>query len=139
MLVFHLLCEYFFERYILSSLDACSNREFIYWWFINFPEWLNDVLVISTPGFKTSLFKEFISAKNACVRRWSFSISSFLKDWSSTSILKASLQVLFFGIERFETLFETELDFTESFSIRNCKVLPKFSREMFLHKNLVLM
>ena len=77
-----------------------------------------------------SLFNEFISAKNACVRRLNSSTSSFLKDWSSSFILKASLQVLFIGMER-HTLFETELDFTESLSIRCCKVFSKLSREMF--------
>ena len=51
-------------------------------------------------------------------------------DWSSSFILKASLHVLFFGMER-HTLFETVLDFTESLSIGCCKVFSKHSREMF--------
>ena len=41
-----------------------------------------------------------------------------------------SLQILFFGMERY-TFFETVLDFTVSLSNRNCKVLSKRSREMF--------
>ena len=59
----------------------------------------------------TSLFSEIISANNSCVRRLDSSTSSFLKDWSSSFVLKASLQVIFFCIDR-HTLFKTELDFT---------------------------
>ena len=75
--------EPFFERYISSSLDACSNKEFICWslafifslrsdtwssrWFINFSEWLNGVLVIGASGVSTSLFNN-VYVKNAYVR-----------------------------------------------------------------------
>ena len=69
--------------------------------------------------------------KNACVRRLNSSTSSFLKDWSSSFILKASLQVLFFGMER-HTLFETKLDFAESLSIRCCKVFQNFQENLVL-------
>ena len=72
-----------------------------------------------------SLFNELISVENACVRGLNSSTSSFLKDSSSFFILKASIQVLFFGMEK-HTLFETE-----SLSIRCCYVFFKFWREMF--------
>lgn len=76
--------EPFFEKYISSRLNACFNMEFIYW------SW------------------DFI-----CPLRndtWSY---KFLKDWRSSFVLKASLQVFFFDIER-RTLFKIDLDFTES-------------------------
>ena len=71
------------------------------------------------------------------MRRLNYSTSLFLKDWSSSFIMKAFLQVLFFGMER-HTLFEIELDFTESLSIRNCKVYQNFLENCFLQENLVL-
>ena len=44
-----------------------------------------------------------------------------------------SLEVLFFGMEK-HNLFERMIDFTESLSIRNCKVLSNFSQEMFSYR-----
>ena len=85
----------------------------------------------------TSLFNKFISAKNTCVIRLNSSTSSFLKDWSSSFVLKASLQVLFFGMEK-HAIFETELDFTESLSIRSWKVYQNFLEKCSLQENLVI-
>ena len=99
-LVFAGSSKLFFERWP-SHVDACSNKEFLcrsldFVWslclFINFSEWFNYVSVVGASGVSTSLFNEFISEKNSCVRRLNFSISSFLKDWSSFFTMKASYE-----------------------------------------------
>ena len=133
--------EPFYERYVSSRLDECSNKEFICWslnficslrsdtwsnrWFINTSESINGVLVIGASGVSTSLFNKPISAKNICVTGLNFLTSWLWKNWSSSFILKVSLQVLFFSMER-HILLETWLEIA--------KFYQDFSRNVFFKR-----
>ena len=83
-----------------------------------------------------SLFREFISAKNDCVRCLRLSTGSLLKDWDSSFILKASL-ILF----RFEETYpiRNRVWFYRSLSIRNWEsFLKNFSKNVFFNRILHL-
>ena len=74
---------FFSLRYSISSLRELTYEKFS---------------PVGESVVSASLFYAFISAKNACVRRLNSSTSSFLKDWSSSFILKPSPQLLLFGM-----------------------------------------